>query len=718
MDVLDLFVRIIGRDEASDKIDDVASGAIPKLISAAKKAATALAAMWGVKKIIDFGKEAYDAYSEYEQLVGGIQKLYGNANMSLEEYARSVNKTVDEVSADYERNARAESDMLEYAANAWQTAGMDMNTYMQNATSISASLINSLGGDTVKAAEMTDVAMRAISDNVNTFGSDMDFVTHAFMGFSRQNYTMLDNLKLGYSGTREGMQKLIADANEWARANGMAADLSIESFADVVTAIEYIQKKQGIYGTTQREALSTLEGSANAFRAAWKNLVTEFGKPDANLAARIGDMFTAVFGVGGSGGILNNAVAEVKVIATNMLNAVKDGITFAADWVLSNGAKVLRNALKDAFTAIGRLANEFDLGHFDLESLIDGEAVSAALDRLTEFGTEIFDIITTWGPHVLSAVQSLFWSVVGTVQENMPTILENVGNVIDGVVQWIVDNGPSILVAVAQTILGVIEEMTSHWPEIVNNVATVIGDVIQWLIDNGPEILSAAMELFKGIGQAILDHGPQILNNIATTIGNVIGAIVGAVGRMFAAGIQFVGGLLDGSTKQGEAVRRWFADLPSRLLNALGNVGMILWDAGRAILTGFWDGLKSVWSGITDWVSGIAGTIASLKGPLPYDRTVLIENGRALMYGLQSGLQRGFEEEVEPYISALAGEIEDGMSFSPTVAYSAAGGGYGQVTNNYYIDGSAVDADPQLADALRTVAQTVSSRNRKGTVKR
>lgn len=710
MNLLDLIIKITAQDDASDKIDNVSGNVLGKLAEAAKTAAKALASMWAVKKVVEFGKAAFDAYAEYEQLWGGVQKLYGNANMSLEQYAANVGKTVDEVSAEYARNAQAEQDMLNYATNAWRTANMDINTYMQNATSFSASLINSLGGDTVKAAEMTDRAMTAISDNVNTFGSDIESVTNAFMGFSRQNYMMLDNLKLGYAGTRTGMQQLIADANEWAAANGEAANLSIDSFADVVTAIEYIQKKQGIYGTTLRESLHTIEGSVNATKAAWSNLVAEFGKPDANIAARVGDMFTAVFGMDGEGGLLRNVVDEVRVVAGNMVDAVSEGVSLAADWVLSNGPSLLRHAFKEAFTAISRIANEFDLGTFDLQKLIDSDEVSAALERLGEFWTKIMDAVTTWGPHLLESVGALWGSVTSYVQENIPVFLEVVGGLFNDLVSWIIENGPTIAGAVAEDVMAALDEMVSHWPEFIDNVASVIGDIIQWIVKNGPAILSAAGEWISNVGAAIMEHGPTMLANISETIGKVVGYVIGAAGQMLEAGIEFVGGLLDGSSQEGEKVRQWFRDLPSKLLNALGNVGSILWDAGSSIINGLWDGLKSAWGNVTSWVSGLADTIASLKGPLPYDRKVLVENGLALMSGLQRGLQEGFEDEVAPYLSGIVGDIGDQMAFDVSPRYSGASG----TVYNLFIDGNLIPVDYQLESALGIVADRVISRQRMG----
>lgn len=197
MDLLNLFVKIGVKDEASEGIEEVSQSLVGKLGKAAATAAKALAGAFVVKKVVDFGKAAFDAYSSFEQLQGGVAKLYGNANMELGDYLdsmKSSGKSVEELTKTYKRNEEAQKLMMKQASEAWKTAGVDANTYMEQATTMSAALINSLGGDTVKAAEQTDVAMRAISDNVNTFGTDMGSVSQAFMGFSKQNYTMLDNL--------------------------------------------------------------------------------------------------------------------------------------------------------------------------------------------------------------------------------------------------------------------------------------------------------------------------------------------------------------------------------------------------------------------------------------------------------------------------------------------------------------------------------------------
>ena len=229
-------------------------------------------------------KKSVDAYGEYEQLAGGVKKLFGE---------------------------EASAEVMKYANDAYKTAGMSANQYMEQATQFSAALINSLG-DQSAAAKQTDVAMRAISDNYNTFGGDIQNVQNAFQGFAKGQFNMLDNLRLGYGGTRGEMERLIADANEYAKANGMAADLSIDSFSDIVTAIDLVQQKQGIAGTTAAEAASTIQGSLNMTKAAWQNLVAGFANPDADLGQLMDNLVIAIVGDKQGKGLLNQIVPAIQ----------------------------------------------------------------------------------------------------------------------------------------------------------------------------------------------------------------------------------------------------------------------------------------------------------------------------------------------------------------------------------------------------------------------
>ena len=237
--------------ESGQKMGNALAGGLKSAASSIGKAFTAAAKAAAVgfgaaaAAVAAVGKSALNAYADYEQLVGGVETLFGNAS--------------DKV--------------LQNANRAFQTAGLSANEYMETVTSFSASLLHSVGKDTKEAAEYADRALVDMSDNANKMGSNMQDIQNAYQGFAKQNYTMLDNLKLGYGGTKEEMERLIADANKVKQANGEMADLSIDSFADITEAIHIVQTEMGITGTTAKEASTTIQGSVGMMKASWKNLL-------------------------------------------------------------------------------------------------------------------------------------------------------------------------------------------------------------------------------------------------------------------------------------------------------------------------------------------------------------------------------------------------------------------------------------------------------------
>ena len=312
MDVLDLVAKIkLDIDEFEkglDNAENVASKKSGGIGSALGKIGKVAGVAIGATATAVGGivKQSVDAYGEFQQLEGGVQKLYGNMGKSLEEYAKDAGKSTAEVREEWQALEESQNLVMKNARDAYKTSGMSMNQYLDTATSFSASLIGSLEGDTKKAAEITDVAMRAMSDNFNTFGGDFEGISNAFKGFSKQNYTMLDNLKLGYGGTKDEMQRLIDDANLYAESIGKASDLSIDSFADIVQAIELVQEKQNIAETTAREAGSTLQGSLGMAKAAWENL--KIGMADGS--ADIGELMNSLMDSFGT--VLENAMPIIE----------------------------------------------------------------------------------------------------------------------------------------------------------------------------------------------------------------------------------------------------------------------------------------------------------------------------------------------------------------------------------------------------------------------
>lgn len=266
-----------------------AANAVGGVISTGfKAAATAVAAT--TTAVAGLTVAATNSYASYEQLIGGVETLFGSSASTIEAYANQ----------------------------AYQTAGISANQYMETVTSFSASLLQSLNGNTASAAEYANQAIIDMSDNANKMGTSMESIQNAYQGFAKQNYTMLDNLKLGYGGTKEEMERLIEDANRVKEANGEMANLSIDSFADVTEAIHIIQTEMGITGTTATEASTTIEGSVNSMKSAWENLVTDLGKGNADIGESVDELMDSVETA------LDNIIPAVQQILENITTAIPE----------------------------------------------------------------------------------------------------------------------------------------------------------------------------------------------------------------------------------------------------------------------------------------------------------------------------------------------------------------------------------------------------------
>ncbi len=294
------------------------SSGFSKLKGIAAKLGIAAAAAKAAKAVVDLGKQSLQLYSQYEQLTGGIETLFGES----------------------------QDKVMQYAENAYKTAGMSANQYMDTVTSFSASLLQSLGGDTDAAAEKADLAITDMSDNANKMGSSMESIQNAYQGFAKQNYTMLDNLKLGYGGTKEEMQRLLSDAE---KITGKKFDIS--NYADVVDAIHAVQTEMGITGTTAEEASTTIEGSINSMKASWENLLTGMANGDADQGQLIDNFIDSVKTAA------SNIIPAIETIAPNLITGLLDLITQAANAIMDNAPQFLSAGLDLVIKLAEGLAN-------------------------------------------------------------------------------------------------------------------------------------------------------------------------------------------------------------------------------------------------------------------------------------------------------------------------------------------------------------------------
>lgn len=364
-------------------------------------------------------KKSIDAYAEYEQLAGGVKKLYGSA--------------ADE--------------LMGYANEAYRTAGMSANQYMEQATSFSAALINSLDGDTSAAAKQTDVAMRAISDNFNTFGGDISNVQNAFQGFAKQNYTMLDNLKLGYGGTKTEMERLISDANEYAAANGMAADLSIDSFSDIVTAIDLVQQKQGIAGATAAEAATTIEGSLNMTKAAWNNLVASFANPDADIGQAMDNLIVAIVGDKEGEGLLNQLIPAIQRALEGIgkfIEAVVPALADKLPALIQTFLPVIVNSIVTLVTSLIQALPSILTTLVDMMPSLLQTVITALVDAIVTVTPQLLSAIWQMLKTAVTAFTKIDWVDLGTkafnkVKSGIEAIKPKIESIVSQLVMKILD---------------------------------------------------------------------------------------------------------------------------------------------------------------------------------------------------------------------------------------------------------------------------------------
>ena len=488
--------------------------------TAGKAGAAAMGAAAGAVALL--GKSSIQAYADTEQLVGGVKKLYGNMGMSVEDYAKSVGKSVSEVNAEWKRNEQAQKLVLDNAKEAFRTTGLSSNEYMEQATSFSAALINSLGGDTAKAAEQTDVAMRAISDNYNTFGGDMQNIQYAFQGFAKQNYTMLDNLKLGYGGTKTEMQRLIDDANTWAKENGKAADLSIDSFSDVVTAIEYIQEKQGIAGTTSREASTTIAGSIGMVKAAWENLVSGLSDPEADISTLVTNLVDSVKVAG------ENIMPAVKQFAEGFGTALTDLAPTIIEGIPALLSDIVPMLIESATQLVGvmvqtittALPQMLDVGKQLLQTLVDGIGanaegfISSGMNLLLQFSEFLRNSASQLIPVALTLIQNLAQGIIN----NIPTFIATIPQIISNFANVINDNAPTVIATGVSILQSLVSGLISAIPVLIANI---------------PQILKAFVDVVKAFGW--LSLGKTIIKGLASGLRAAGSLIKSAVTRPISA---------------------------------------------------------------------------------------------------------------------------------------------------------------------------------------
>lgn len=572
-----------GLDNASGKASGFADKLKSGLAAAAKVGAAALtAAATGMAALT---KASIDQYAEYEQLVGGVDTLFKTASDKVQEYA----------------------------ANAYKTAGMSANEYMDTVTSFSASLLQSLGGDTEKAAQKADQAITDMADNANKMGTGMEMIQNAYQGFAKQNYTMLDNLKLGYGGTKEEMERLLADAE---KLSGQKFDIS--SYSDIVDAIHVVQTEMGITGTTAKEAASTIQGSVSAAKSAWSNLITGIAADNADLDTLIGNFVSSVETAAG------NIIPRVSVMLGGISQLVTSASTTIIPMVITTITDNLPALLQAAVALVGAL----------------GQGIIDSLPAITQ-----------------AAIDILFFLANGLI-ENLPTLIDGIVQVTLTIVQML--TSPDFLTQLIETaillIMTLAQGLIDAIPQLIAAVPMIIGNLLAAIIVELPNIIQMGIDLLFALIDGIIKCIPELVAAVPTLIIAFVNGIVNNLDKIILAAPQIIVSLITGIIG---AIPELIAAVPRVIAAIADTIRNYDWGGiGRNIVQGLKDGIAGMWDNIKDWfnekVNSLVGGVKRILG---------IHSPSKVFAGIGGFMAEGLGEGFSDEFAAVKNDIEGSMNF-------------------------------------------------------
>ena len=514
-------------------------------------------------------KKAVDAYSNFEQLEGGVKTLFG----------KSANK------------------VLENSRQAFESAGMSVNEYMQSTIQGSAAMIKSLDGDQSKAAKLMDMSIVDMSDNVNKMGTNMQSVQDAYRGFSRSNFTMLDNLALGYAGTKTGMQELLADAQ---KISGVKYDIS--SYADIVQAIHVVQEQMKITGTTSKEAAGTIEGSTKMMQASWQNLITGLANPDADLNGLIDQLVASVEGVWTNiSPVISKALSGIGTLVSNLLPKIVQTILPE----VQNSLPLFISAIQNVIASIGdALPGLTDIIISYIPTLLEtvltlskdiGKALFDSLPTLIDTAFQVIDILVNTIINSLMSMGNVeFWNAIMTVlttlttklQELLPTLIPNIVSALLFFVQAILDNLSMFIDAAIAIIMALSQGLINAMPILIDQLPIIIEKIILALTENAPKLVLAADSIIIALAGGLIKSMPKLIQAVP----------------------QIVGALLQGFGTYGAGMIQAGVMIVNRIKEGLSQFNPVEW--AKDMVQGFIDGITQKLSGLGKGAKILASTIS------------------------------------------------------------------------------------------------------------
>ena len=627
-------------DDAGNKFDGLGSKMAAGLkagVAAVGAAAAAVgaAATAAVGKLV---KDSVAQFADYQQLVGGVETLFGTGGKSIYEYADSVGKSVTEVEDEYNKLQQAQTAVLKNANNAYKTAGLSANAYIETVTNFSASLIASLDGDTSRAVQYADKALTDMSDNANKMGTDMQSIQNAYQGFAKQNYTMLDNLKLGYGGTKTEMERLISDAEKLDSTFVATRDENGKiamSYADIVDAIHIVQTNMGITGTTADEANRTISGSLNAMKAAGQNLIT--GLADGNADVKT---------------LTSNFVQSIKTMLINIIPVVRQALLGIGELISSIAPMiaqelptlielVLPSLIDTIFNLVDTLGNVFP----DVVSTLMSLFTKSILPRLPDLLRTGMNMVFALIEGILSPenINLLVDAAFKVVNDFVKFLTDNIGRLVKVAIDLVMTLAEALLNPEAisalidgalQLVMALGNALIENLPALIDRLPALVEGIVTGIVENAPKIMRAAWELTKALWKALLS--PEMLNTL------------------WDAGVKILESIFDGFLALGRELDSYMGEVFGDIGNwfnqnvtaPIGKCFSDMWKGLKDGAKGAWDGIKNVFGSVANWFKDIfSNAWQKVKD--------VFSAGGKIFTGIKDGIVDAFKKVVNGIIDGI-----------------------------------------------------------------
>lgn len=570
--------------------------------------------------LLNVGKQAISSYADYEQLVGGVETLFKDSGPIVEKYANE----------------------------AYKTAGLSANEYMETVTSFSASLISSLGGDTKKASEYANRAVIDMSDNANKMGTDIGMIQNAYQGFAKQNYTMLDNLKLGYGGTKTEMARLIKDASKMKDVQkelGITVDANSMSFGNIVNAISVMQKKMDIAGTTSKEASQTITGSVNAMKSSWQNLLTGMADDNANFEQLINNFVDSVLTVG------DNILPRIKTVITGVSKMISGLLKELVPKLVKEIPPLLQETLPVLLEAVTT----------SLNAIID--VLPMVIDAISQLIPQIIQTLLTMLPQLIDVGIKGILSLIQGLTKALPQLIAMLPDIIMQIVDTLLDNLPLIIETGIQVLVALINGLAEAIPKLIDYIPQIIETIVTVLIENLPLIVDGAIQIIIALVNGLIQAMPKLIGYVPKIIIAIVKGLIEGLPKFIENGGKMIASLITGIGNMFGKLKEKAGEIVTTIKDKIVNLPKEALKWGKDIVTGIADGIKSAIGKVTDAVKGVANKIKNFlhfsrpdEGPLRDYETYMPD----MINGLTSSLEKSSPELINQ-IKALSTEMENAL---------------------------------------------------------